>query len=302
MVLTFIIEQVCKVQTYNNLSNQHVLKLHIYFFYTVGWCQLISFMSSVCSFLSLWIVVALAIDRLFIHCWPAHAKQLCSTFRARIVILGMVVLSVVVYMNISLTRGVILIVPGVRRCVPLTMFNSALKILGVVDGVVNIAIPYICLLMIDVVMWKCSVVKFYQRIKHRASRNVMVTNETLQTITIKNKRMTGLVAPYLIIFIFLRIPNEIFKLLYAFKNFRGDMNSMSFMDRFWQNIFQYAYYTVFAVQPIMLCLFHRIIRNYCCSICRRAMSCLKAQIRSTDDEHKPVETQEVTGHEIEDVW
>ena len=243
-------------------------------------------MSSVCSFLSLWMVVALAIDRLLIHCWPAHAKQLCSTFRARIVILALVVLAVVVFMNISLTRGVVPIVPGVRRCVPLRMFISALKILGVLDGVVNIVIPYISLMVIDVVLWKCSIVKLHQRIKHRATRNVTATNETLQTITIKNKRMTGLVAPYLIVFVFLRTPNEIFKLIYAFKSLQDDMKSMSFMDQFWQYIFQYAYYTTFAIQPVILCLFHRIIRRYCassfCSICRQCLACFLPSKRTAE--------------------
>ena len=244
-----------------------------------GWCQLISFMSSVCSFLSIWLVVAMATDRLLIHCCPAHAKQFCSTFRARIVILGLVVLAVVVYMNISLTRGVVPLGWGHRACVPLRMFITALKFLGVADGIVNIIIPYTTLLVIDAVLWKFCAINVKKKINHRHARTIAATSETLEIITIRNKRMTGLVAPYIIVFVFLRLPNEIFKIIFAFKNLRGDV-AVNWMDLFWQSIFQYVYYGAFVMQPLMLFIFHRIIRNYClasfCLLCKRSTSVFKS--------------------------
>ena len=119
---------------------------------SAGWCQFISFSNSVCEFLSIWYVVSFTVDRYIRSCWIKQAHDMCTPFRAKSVLLSQLLVAIVVYMNISLTVGVVRL-RGRPECAPLSIFYHDLRILDTLDIIINVMIPHSAIMVLILVMW-----------------------------------------------------------------------------------------------------------------------------------------------------
>ena len=104
-------------------------------------CQLTDMLCNISSFLSIWITVALCVDRYIAISWPPESPKMCTVIRARIVITLMVVISLIIYLNTSLTVGVVESSRG-PLCVPLPMPFRKIPSLRLLEIIVNHAIPF----------------------------------------------------------------------------------------------------------------------------------------------------------------
>ncbi|ESO84010.1 hypothetical protein LOTGIDRAFT_108311, partial [Lottia gigantea] len=67
----------------------------------VGVCQLVMFLNCGFTFLSIWYMVALVVDRFIALYFPILKPSMCTVFRAKLVIVGMGALAVVCYSYIT---------------------------------------------------------------------------------------------------------------------------------------------------------------------------------------------------------
>ena len=116
--------------------------------YQLGaFCHLTTFFQRAAAFLSTWYAVGLSVDRFLSICLPGWERQLCSPTRANVVIVSLGMLALVVYLNISLTVGVVRL--GLQYiCTPLHIFMAALRALDRADAVINILLPYSLLVLL----------------------------------------------------------------------------------------------------------------------------------------------------------
>ena len=120
--------------------------------YTVpGLCQVMSFVENSAIFLSNWFVVAFCVDRYISFCWPAEGARLCNKARATIVLSVLSVTAVVIYINISITDGVVF-QNGQLHCRPLPFPMHNLKLLLTIKGALNVLAPYACVTLLSVIM------------------------------------------------------------------------------------------------------------------------------------------------------
>ncbi|ESP00872.1 hypothetical protein LOTGIDRAFT_97726, partial [Lottia gigantea] len=54
-----------------------------------GWCQAVIYTSYVCSFLSVWLIVCIAIENYIITFHLSKAAKLCTVYRATVVVVGL---------------------------------------------------------------------------------------------------------------------------------------------------------------------------------------------------------------------
>lgn len=90
-------------------------------------CHAFTFVKDISTFLSLWMLVSFVIDRYVFICWPAEATRLCTVMRARIVIGGLIVTSMVIHLNTSLTVGVVHY-PQKDLCRPLDLDGRSMMV------------------------------------------------------------------------------------------------------------------------------------------------------------------------------
>ena len=114
-----------------------------------AWCHFSVLFSQMSSFLCLWYHVCLLVDRyiaLHIQCCE---RVLCTSVKAKIVSISFCIVAIAVFLNISLTVGIVIIGPQIF-CTPLARFTQSWKVLDKLDIVINGLIPYSMCLYIAV--------------------------------------------------------------------------------------------------------------------------------------------------------
>ncbi|XP_014486284.1 PREDICTED: thyrotropin-releasing hormone receptor [Dinoponera quadriceps] len=119
-------------------------EFNIHLFNESGYCQSIVYVSAVCSFLSVWLVVAFTVERYVAVKYPLRRQSLCTIARAKVVIIGLTVLAI-------LLSGPFLLFSGPRKvptrygnttlCYLATGWESWANAYNYVDTVLTFAVP-----------------------------------------------------------------------------------------------------------------------------------------------------------------
>ena len=123
---------------------------HVFLYDVGGWCNFITFLHRASAFLSLWYTFCFVVD-VFIRVYlEGFTARLCTPWRAKIITIGFAVVAVVVYLNISLTFGVTYVGQNgaIAVCTPLAQFASTTHNLDRADIVINVTLPYTCMLVL----------------------------------------------------------------------------------------------------------------------------------------------------------
>ncbi len=220
-----------------------------------GWCQFLSFFNSVTMFMSLWMVIAYAVDLLIVNIWKDKKKQLCTPMRAKIVIIAIMVVGVVVYMNLSLTVGVLRF-RGMSRCTPLPMFLQHLRWLSLLDGLFNMLLPYISLvIMILAISIKWSVNR------HSHPQNVQSNVDNIQDDTVTSQEHCIMTVIFLTFFLVLRIPGETFRFIHIIRGISPNRYMVSRTEYYWQGILQNLLYANFGIKFLLYLLLYKHFRH-----------------------------------------
>ena len=112
-------------------------------------CHATTFAREASSFLSVWYTVCYSVDALIAIKFPNAERKMCTITKAKIVIMTLAIVATTVFLNISLTVGVVNLGPR-QVCAPVGRFTDALRTLGHVDVFVNVLLPYSALVGIGV--------------------------------------------------------------------------------------------------------------------------------------------------------
>ena len=240
-----------------------------------GWCQLISFVNSSCTFLSLWLVVAFAVDRAIVHVMRARAVKLSTPLRAKVVILSIVIIAIVVYVNISLTVGIVKY-GGLRRCAPLPRFMTHLRWLGLIDVIINLIIPYTAIVIIILLVLRTRCVSESNR-----SDVYIEAAQTENALRRRPARLSWICVIVLLVFIVLRMPSEIFRLLHTIRGLSNKFYPMSMHVYYWQQISQQVLYLNSGLKIFIYLLFYPSFRRSLAEL-RFSLKCRLRASRADD--------------------
>ena len=239
-------------------------------------CQAITFISYSCVFLSMWINVALSVDRYIMVRYPLQADSCCSTFRAKIICVMFTVIAVAVYINISLLVGVIETKNGDTICVPLPKFAHQVRTLSRVDVLVNIIIPMIAMCVLN--SMTCVSVVQIDRNRKVVIRTVRMKNKTkLLDLTLQRRprmevRISKMILAISWCYILFNLPSHLFRICIMFKSFYQPEAVISSELFVWQQCLLFAIFTRFALTFPVLCVSSQAFRKYVQSAimsCRR---------------------------------
>ncbi|KAK2154071.1 hypothetical protein LSH36_278g06049 [Paralvinella palmiformis] len=289
---------------------------------TPGLCQFVSFVNNLCVFLSVWLVVGFAVDRYILSAYPASSLTLCSTLRAKVVIVSILLVGFVVYVNISLTVGVIN-VRGRLRCSPLPMFLRHLRVLTIIDMLVNIMLPYSTVIYVDVsLMW------YDWEARHRRRRDREEEEEDevecqnsdsapttygedppparsttrrdtawqVERIQRNQSYADTMHAPmrrfavlFLTYFLLSHLPSELFRLIHTGRGLLDPLYDISKSEYYCQVMAQHLYNTSLATHIVLFSICHAGFRSElgpigtsCTRILGRCLGPTKAELRWTD--------------------
>ena len=251
-----------------NLMCLWMVDMGINLYHLGAWCHFTTFLSHTSCFLSLWYTVALSIDRsIVMHC-SSQARKLCTVLRAKVVVVTLAMTAIAVYLNISLTVGVVHL-GTTAICTPLSIFIKALRTLNHIDIFLNSMVPYIILLLVVIP----GLVRAYiERNWVTGMRGPRGPGQPIDTDVEKGHNV--LMLSFVIYFIVLTLPSQAFRFVITIREMMSSpLDMMSIRAMSWQQLLQYLYYTRYSLNIVVIFASFEGFRGACAHLYHMCIHC-----------------------------
>ncbi|XP_058804443.1 alpha-2C adrenergic receptor-like isoform X2 [Phymastichus coffea] len=114
-----------------------------------GWCESVVYVSSVCSSLSVWLIVAFTTERFIAVQYPLHRPGLCTTARAKTIVTVLVVLALASHSYCFVTAGVVMQPDGIELCDMKYDYLETMRIVSIVDSVASLMAPLVMIITMN---------------------------------------------------------------------------------------------------------------------------------------------------------
>lgn len=162
-------------------------------------CQMMNLLENASIFLSNWYMVTFLVDRYISIAWPGDAPTLCTRLRTRIIIVCVLIVSMILHFNMSITMGFRDSAYGKGRCTVMVthpLIKARLK--TAVELMVNIVLPYVCLIITAILL--CI---------HGCMRRSIVCSDVTMASMIKLPTLAVLVT-----FALMHVPYELYRVVF----------------------------------------------------------------------------------------
>lgn len=138
-------------------------KLDIPVFNQEGWCQFMIYLSSVCSFLSVWLIVAFTVERFIAVQYPLHRPHMCTISRAKCIVTILIGVSLLIYSYTFFTAGII----HNGECELRETYHEMMRVINIVDTLLTLIIPVGLIIIMNAMIAK----NLFQFSKHFRRHN-----------------------------------------------------------------------------------------------------------------------------------
>jgi hypothetical protein len=114
-----------------------------------GWCQGLVYISSVCSFLSVWLIVAFTVERFIAIQYPLHRPRMCTVARAKAIVALLAVVALLSHLYSFVTAGLVRQDDGSDVCDMLEEYRETMRIINIVDSLVTLIAPLILIIVMN---------------------------------------------------------------------------------------------------------------------------------------------------------
>jgi hypothetical protein len=188
----------------------HLKQFQVPIYTTHGPCQLTIFGNHVFTFLSIWYLTALVVDKHIGVYWPMKKNKMCTVFRAKCVIIALAVLAVVCYLYITWFFGAVEI-HGTPQCSIWSdqATKESWEILTRMDAAVAFVIPHIIVFILGILI-ACRTCQYY-RMSRPAAEKLRLRNR-LPTTLEKEYKTTPVLLAIIATTMILCLPNSVYRL------------------------------------------------------------------------------------------
>lgn len=218
--------------------------IEIKYFNTPVVCEVSIYVSSVCSFLSVYFIVAFTVERFIAVRYPLKRPSMCTIKRAKIVLSSLTLLALISYIPMFIIAGVeerILENRTVPYCDVREDYKDFSHIINIIDSFVVLIIPFSAICIINICI--CYTVWKLARIRRTMTNNASSTPRTVNGIhrpTIRTAaascmrnqssqtKVTKMLLVVSTVFLILNLPSYIFRARSYFAEVSKHETSFSF--------------------------------------------------------------------------
>ena len=212
-------------------------------------CQGVLFLSYVCGFLSVWLVVLITVENYIRICHPFTVSRLCTVPKAKAFIIGFTVGGVIIF-HFPLWITGLNHMNGTVVCNFFPEYIDITRTLTHIDTVISLVIPSIVILTLMVLITHSFVKSFKRQTRLRHSQNAANGREGSKK-TSPQAKVTRMLFAVSFIFLSLTLPSYIIRLRILLLTFERQQSPTPSLDQVMQVIFQVVYYLSFAVNLIV---------------------------------------------------
>ena len=237
-----------------------------------GLCQTFVYITHVSGFLSVWYVVSFTTERYIAVSLPLRRQDLCTTWRAKIVVAALGAISMIIYVPQTWTNSVNTMKLGgvtYRACGPMQKYYILTYVSDNIDTMITLIIPFIGIVFMNIKI-SYKVIKFYKKRKLLNFEQYNITYRPTTTersqlqghINTKSKtqytrtqvRVTKMLLIVSTFFIAMNMPRHIARVYTFIQNIVYDNYQHSPSLIMWQKLFNNIYHLNFSVNVFLYSL------------------------------------------------
>lgn len=115
---------------------------------TPGICQAVVYLSSVCSFLSVWLIVAFSVERFVAVQYPLQRPHVCTVARAKMIVLFLIIAALITQSYSVVTAGILETEDG-EVCELLPEYLNAMRVINIVDTMITLVVPLFIIVAVN---------------------------------------------------------------------------------------------------------------------------------------------------------
>ncbi|XP_032680721.1 dopamine receptor 3-like [Odontomachus brunneus] len=119
-----------------------------------GWCETLVYVSSVCSSLSIWLIVAFTVERYIAFRYPLHRPYICTVERAKSITLVLVLVAMLLHMYAFFFAGVVKTEEGDEFCDLRIEHLEAMRIISIIDSIISLIAPIVGIIVMNTMIVK----------------------------------------------------------------------------------------------------------------------------------------------------
>lgn len=143
-----------------------------------GWCEILVYISAVCSSLSVWLIVAFTVERFIAVQYPLHRPHMCTTRRAKTIVIVLIGLSLICHSYAFFTAGVVHHQGDNESgtCDLKPQHLEAMRIISIIDTIVSLIFPLILIVVMNTMITR-NLFKFSRKFKSTTDNGVTISNQ-----------------------------------------------------------------------------------------------------------------------------
>ena len=231
-------------------------------YHSAGWCQFLTFVNNSSTFLSVWYTVCIAVERFLSLHMSRNRHRFSSPIKVKITIIGLALVAVPVYLNISLTNAVQK-VHTMEICMPLPMFYDALGVLNKIDAFLNVMLPSSIILLFSIL----NVIKIHSPAGEPVSCANLTRCRRCSDLTQRdhNESCFSIIACVVCFLqVILCLPSSVFRLKLLLQGILFDGFVMTQKMYLIQTILMYPFYASFSVNIFIVIYWSSFRKNIVC--------------------------------------
>ena len=203
-----------------------------------GLCLVAIYITYVTSFLSVWCVVLIMLDRFIIICFPLRRPRICSNKMAKCTGIAITIFSIIIFSHCFLTIEVI---PG-RGCAVRKQYFNLVAMVAYIDTAITFVIPFIVIFVLNV--YVIVIIRKFN-FKHAKPRAIRYYSPSYNVLSVAQMRLTIMLTIVSIVFLVLNLPSYAIRFYILVNDLIANRDNMSvFLS---QQFSQILYYANFAV-------------------------------------------------------
>ncbi|XP_046573171.1 B1 bradykinin receptor-like [Haliotis rubra] len=235
-----------------------------------GWCQTVIFVTYVCSFLSIWLIVCITIENFIITFHLHDAPRLCTVSRALVVVGGLTFFAFLVY-DFALWSTKETEIQNTTYCFVSDEYGTIVAVLTCVDVVITLVLPSLLIISFLIAIF----------IRNISQPNGFRTN-LRRVLTRKERallRVTRLLFVITVSFMIFSAPSHVNKLWYLISTLSTDKSEATQNDRVTQHLCQLVYYTSFSCNFVYYLIWGKNFRHVLFNIIKSVGKCCCKRLR-----------------------